>query len=133
MSMDESKLLYTTTHEWVDVSGETATVGITRFAVDQLTDIVYVELPPVGKKLSQGSPFGVIESVKAVSDLYAPVDGEVIEVNSAVANDPSILGVDPYAKGWMIKLRLEGPVDKMKVIDKTAYDQMIAHGHAPGH
>lgn len=129
--MDESKLLYTATHEWVDVQGETATVGITRFAVEQLTDIVYVELPVVGKKLDVGTTFGVIESVKAVSDLYSPVAGEVAEVNSAVANDPSILSTDPYAKGWIVKVRLSGPVDPMKVIDKAAYDQMIAH--TPAH
>lgn len=129
--MDESKLLYTATHEWLDVHGDIATIGITRFAVEQLTDIVYVELPAVGKKLATGATFGVIESVKAVSDLYAPMAGEVVEVNKAVANDPSILSTDPYEKGWMIKLRLDGPLETLKVIDKAAYDQMIAHGHVP--
>lgn len=129
--MDESKLLYTPTHEWVSVDGTVATIGITRFAVEQLTDIVYVELPAVGKKLAPGATFGVIESVKAVSDLYSPVVGEIVEVNKAVANDPSILSTDPYAKGWMIKVRLDGAIDEGKVIDKATYDQMVAHGHVP--
>lgn len=127
--MDETKLLYADTHEWVHVDGSTATVGITRYAVEQLTDIVYVELPAVGKNLPAGATFGVIESVKAVSDLYAPVAGEVVERNEAVVNDPALLTEDPYVKGWMIRIRLAGPPDTSKLMDKAAYDASAAAGH----
>lgn len=127
--MDEMKLLYAETHEWAHLDGDTCTVGITRFAVEQLTDIVYVELPDVGRQVAAAAPFGVIESVKAVSDLYAPVAGEVIEVNKAVVNDPAILSQDPYTKGWMIKLRLTGPADTSKLKSKQAYDAQIAAEH----
>lgn len=125
--MDETALRYSPTHEWVHVEGETAKIGITRFAVEQLTDIVYVELPPVGKKLEAGETFGVIESVKAVSDLYAPVSGEVVAVNQPVANDPAILSKDPYDGGWMIQVRLAGPVPA-DLLDLAAY-QAQAGGH----
>ncbi|QDU60889.1 Glycine cleavage system H protein [Planctomycetes bacterium Pan216] len=123
--MDESKLLYAESHEWVSESEGQCTIGITRFAVEQLTDIVYVELPEVGKTLSKGDPFGVIESVKAVSDLYAPVAGEIIETNTAVVDDPSILTEDPYDKGWMIKIKIVEPVDASSLLDKAAYDAKI--------
>lgn len=124
--MDEQSLRYAPTHEWVDIQGETATVGITRFAVEQLTDIVYVELPAVGARLAAGATFGVIESVKAVSDLYAPVEGQVVEVNQKVADDPSLLSKDPYEKGWMIRLRLLGQPDLSHLLSKSAYDQKCA-------
>jgi glycine cleavage system H protein len=127
--MDESKLLYAQTHEWAMIDGDCCIVGITRFAVEQLTDIVYIELPVKGAQVSAGKPFGVIESVKAVSDLYAPLAGEVIDVNQRVANDPAILSVDPYENGWMIKIRLAGKPDTSKLKDKRAYDEQVAHEH----
>jgi glycine cleavage system H protein len=127
--MDESTLLYAATHEWAQVDGTTCTVGITRFAVEQLTDIVYIELPPVGKEVAQGATFGVIESVKAVSDLYAPVAGKVVAVNTKVADDPSLLNDDPYEKGWLIKLEVAGAIDKTKLLSKSQYDAQAAAEH----
>jgi glycine cleavage system H protein len=107
--IDPKKVLYTPTHEWVTVVGDVATVGISRFAVDQLTDLILIDLPKVGKKVVTGKSFGEIESVKAVSDLYSPVDGEVVEVNSAVSADVQVLAQDPYDQGWLIKVRLSDP------------------------
>lgn len=124
--IDESALLYAETHEWARIEGNECVVGITRFAVEQLTDIVYVELPAVGAKLSAGRPFGVIESVKAVSDLYAPVAGEVVAINQAVATDPAILSQDPYDKGWMIRIKTAGPADTAKLKSKAQYDAQVA-------
>lgn len=124
--MDESSLLYASSHEWAHIDGNICVVGITRFAVEQLTDIVYIELPAVGTELTQGATFGVIESVKAVSDLYAPVTGKVVAVNQAVVDDPGMLGTDPYEKGWMIKLELSGSPDTNKLMSKAAYDKQVA-------
>src|SRR4030081_3123418 len=100
--MDPKTLRYATTHEWASLEGDLCTVGITKFAVDQLTDVVYIELPEVGDHVFAGDSYGEIESVKAVSDLYSPVNGEVVSVNDAVVNDPSLVAGDPYGKGWMI-------------------------------
>jgi glycine cleavage system H protein len=122
--MDLDKLYYSQTHEWLEAAGEIATVGITRFAVDQLTDLVFVELPPIGKKLSAGATFGIVESVKHVSDLYAPAGGEVVEINSAVVSDPAILSKDPYELGWLIKLRLEDRSQVGRLMSKGDYDAM---------
>src|SRR5437762_9375197 len=99
-------LRYATTHEWAGLEGDTCTVGITAFAVEQLTDVVFVELNKVGSKVKTGDKFGVIESVKAVSDLYAPVDGEVVATNDAIVADPSLVGADPCGNGWMVKLKV---------------------------
>src|SRR5215212_5521071 len=103
--MDPQSLRFTPTHEWVHLDGDLATVGISRFAVEQLTDLIMIDLPAVGTRLEAGKGFGEIESVKAVSDLYAPVDGEVVEVNPAVAADVQVLARDPYGEGWLIKVR----------------------------
>lgn len=128
--MDLNQLKYATTHEWSLVDGDIWTVGITQFAVDQLTDIVYIELPSVGKKVKVGEPFGVIESVKAVSDLYAPVSGEVVDSNKAVADDPAKLSDDAFDKGWMIKIKVAGAPDAKNLKDKKQYDEQIAsEGH----
>ena len=124
--MDITKLRFTPTHEWVDLQGEVATVGISKFAVDQLTDLIMIELPSVGTQLVPGKSFGEIESVKAVSDLYAPIGGEVVEVNSDVANDVQLLADDPYEKGWLIKLRIDDPSDTADLMDFAAYEQRIA-------
>ena len=105
--MDPQKLRYAKTHEWASLEGDVCTVGLTKFAVDQLTDIIYIDLPDVDDPPSAGDSFGEIESVKAVSDLYAPVDGEVIAVNEKLQNDPTLVSKDPYGKGWLIKVKVE--------------------------
>src|SRR5437588_10426637 len=105
--MDPKTLRFAKTHEWAKLDGEICTVGITKFAVDQLTDVVYIELPDVGDHTFAGESFGEIESVKAVSDLYAPVDGEVVAVNEQLINDPTPVSNDPYGAGWMVKLKVE--------------------------
>src|SRR5205807_6869732 len=99
--MDPKTLRYSPSHEWANLDGDTCTLGITKFAVEQLTDVVYIELPDVGDHVFKGDSFGEIESVKAVSDLYAPVNGEVIEINKKLENDPSAIATDPYGAGWM--------------------------------
>ena len=128
--MDPKNLRYATTHEWASLEGDLCTLGITQFAVEQLTDIVYIELPDVGDNVFAGDSFGEIESVKAVSDLYSPVNGEVTAVNEQVVNDPSIIAADPYGKGWMIKIKAEpgSNLDKLMTLDQ--YEKQIAtEGH----
>jgi glycine cleavage system H protein len=124
--MNENDLLYAESHEWAALAGDVCTVGITRFAVEQLTDITYIELPKVGKKVEKGKPFGVVESVKSANDLYAPVGGEIIEVNAKVASDPGSLGADPYGAGWMVKIRVAAPADTSGLLSKAGYDKQIA-------
>ncbi|MGO9598922.1 MAG: glycine cleavage system protein GcvH [Isosphaeraceae bacterium] len=124
--MDPAKLRFSPTHEWVYVDGTTATVGISRFAVDQLTDLIAIELPPVGTRLAAGKSFGEIESVKAVSDLYAPIAGEVIEVNTAVAENLELLAEDPYGEAWLIKLRVDDPSATSALLDHAAYERKVA-------
>jgi glycine cleavage system H protein len=124
--MDPSKLLYAETHEWVSIDGATATVGISKFAVDQLTDLIMIELPPVGKVVQAGKSFGEVESVKAVSDLYAPIDGEVIEVNSAVVDNVQVLADDPYGQGWLIKLKIASPADTKGLLELVDYEKKVA-------
>ena len=123
--IDPKTLRYTASHEWVLVEGDLATVGISKFAVDQLTDLIVIDLPPVGKTLAAGKSFGEIESVKAVSDLYAPVGGEVVEVNAAVAADVQLLAKDPYDAGWLIKVRVSG-ADLSGLMDHDAYQAKVA-------
>ena len=124
--MDPTTLKYTPTHEWVHLEGDVATLGISRFAVDQLTDLIVIDLPKVGAKLAQGKPFGEVESVKAVSDLYAPVGGEVIEVNDAVTKDVQILAEDPYTKGWLVKLKVADASPVAALLDHEAYQAKVA-------
>ncbi|HYY89972.1 MAG TPA: glycine cleavage system protein GcvH [Chloroflexota bacterium] len=100
---------YTSEHEWIKPEGDSYLVGITSFAQDQLGDIVYVELPKVGERVQAGKAFGVIESVKTASDLYAPASGEVVEVNTALVDQPQAVNDDPYAAGWMIRIKVEDP------------------------
>src|ERR1700752_761560 len=104
--MAETALLYPKSHEWVKLDGDVATVGITRFAVDKLTDVTYLELPKVGKAFKDGDEVGVIESVKSPSPLYAPVGGDVVEANAAAVKDTAVINTDPYGAGWLIKLRV---------------------------
>jgi glycine cleavage system H protein len=124
--MDPTTLKYSPTHEWVHLDGEVATLGISKFAVDQLTDLIVIDLPKVGAKLTQGKPFGEVESVKAVSDLYAPVGGEVIEVNEAVSKDVQILAEDPYTKGWLVKIKVADTSPIATLLDHEAYQAKVA-------
>jgi len=128
--MKPEQLRYAETHEWVAVSDERGrkigTVGITAFAIEQLTDLVHMVLPKVGKTVKQGEEFGEVESVKAVSSLYSPVDGEVIAVNTDLPNRLETLGSDPYGEGWMIKVALAGDGGANKLMDHAAYQKQCA-------
>ncbi|GAA3761465.1 glycine cleavage system protein GcvH [Microbacterium kribbense] len=108
---DLTSLSYTAEHEWIARAGDTATVGITDYAADQLGDVVFVDLPAVGTQVTAGQTCGEIESTKSVGDLYAPVTGEVIEVNTALDDDPSTINSDPFGAGWLLKIRGEASVD----------------------
>ena len=121
-------LRYTKDHEWVRLDGDGAVIGITAYAAEQLGDIVFVELPDVGKSLAAGATFGVVESVKAVSDLFAPIGGEVVGTNGDLAGSPELVNSDPYGAGWMIRLRLADPGEIDGLLDATAYDALIAAG-----
>ncbi len=121
-------LRYTKEHEWVRLDGEEATVGITKFAADQLGDIVFVELPDIGRSVDQFATFGVVESVKAVSDLFAPVAGEVIAANELLSGQPEVVNSDPYGQGWMVRVRLTDPAQVEALLDPVAYEQLVAEG-----
>lgn len=127
--MDQSKLRYLPTHEWADIQGDVCTVGITQYAVDQLTDVTHLQLPAVGKAVTAGQPFGEIESVKAVFDLNAPVTGTVAERNAAAEKDPALINQDPYGKGWMIKIKLAPGAKLDHLLDRQQYEKQIAEGH----
>ena len=114
-------LHYAPSHEWVRCEGHKATIGISAFAVKELTDLTYVELPAVGKTFQAKAIFGVVESVKAASDLYAPVSGTVTKVNHALESDLSVLSTDPYGKGWMIEVELSSPAEVDQLLDEAAY------------
>lgn len=124
--MDPKTLRFTETHEWVHLEGDIATVGISRFAVDQLSDLITIELPSVGSRVSTGKGFGTVDSVKSVSDLYAPVTGEVVDVNKAVADDVQILSDDPYTRGWLIKVKVDPAGPTASFLDSDAYDKKVA-------
>jgi glycine cleavage system H protein len=124
--MDPKNLRYATTHEWASLEGDTCTVGITKFAADQLTDVTYVELPHVGDHVFTGESFGNIETVKAVSDLYAPVSGEVVEVNEKLLNDPNLIAQDPFGAGWLIRVRLEEGAGLDDLLTPEQYEQQVA-------
>jgi glycine cleavage system H protein len=130
MNMNPKDLLYAETHEWVRVGQEggrkVGTVGITAFALEQLTDLVHMVLPKVGTQVTAGQPFGEVESVKAVSDLYSPIDGEVIAVHSDLANKLDTLGSDPYDSGWMIKVAISDESSLKKLMDAAAYEKQCA-------
>ncbi|MCD6186711.1 MAG: glycine cleavage system protein GcvH [Desulfuromusa sp.] len=119
------ELKYTEEHEWVLVENDVVTVGITNFAQDQLGDIVFVELPEVGDMLEVGKTFGVVESVKAVSDVYAPVAGEVVAINEALPDEPEALNNSPYDKGWLIKIKLADPAVLDGLMNVTAYKEFV--------
>ncbi len=124
--MDPKSLRYSATHEWVHLDGDIATVGISKFAVDQLTDLIMIDLPPVGTLLTAGKSFGEVESVKAVSDLYAPVSGEVVEVNVAVAQNVQVLAEAPYEKSWLIKVHTAGEALPPDLMDFDTYQRRVA-------
>ena len=120
---DVSGLRFSETHEWVKQEGDSATVGITQYAQSQLGDVIYLELPSVGQHLDVSARLGVIESVKAASDLYSPVGGEVTAVNEDLKDHPEYVNEDPYGKGWIVKLR--GVTDNPKLLDQKAYDEFV--------
>ena len=126
--MVPTDLRYTKDHEWVRVEGDEATIGITEYAADQLGDIVFVELPDSGRSLDQFATFGVVESVKAVSDLFAPVAGEVVEGNPALAGQPELVNQDPYGAGWMLRVKVTDAAQLDDLLDPTAYGALISEG-----
>ncbi|MBA2315943.1 MAG: glycine cleavage system protein GcvH [Chloroflexi bacterium] len=119
-------LRYSKDHEWVRVDGDGATIGITEYAAAQLGDVVFVELPDPGSTLDQFGTFGVVESVKAVSDLFAPVAGEVVEVNGELAGRPELVNEEPYGAGWMLRLRIADAAQLEQLLDAPAYEQLIS-------
>ncbi len=118
-------LRYAKSHEWARLEGDTVVIGISDFAQEQLGDVVYVELPELDEEYAQGEAFGVIESVKATSDLYAPVGGQVIEVNEALMDDPAVVNQDPYGQGWIIRLQASDPAELGKLMDAAAYAKYV--------
>jgi glycine cleavage system H protein len=118
-------LKYAKSHEWVRVSGDVATVGITDHAQHELTDVVFVELPAVGRKVKAGEACAVVESVKTASDIYSPVSGEVTEINQTVVDQPGLVNTDPYGNGWFYKIKLSNPGETSGLMDPTAYGQQI--------
>ena len=121
-----SDLRYNESHEWIRLEGDTVTVGITDHAQAELTDIVFVELPAVGRSVDLGDPTAVVESVKAASDIYAPIAGEVVETNPAVEADPALVNTDPYGAGWLFKLRVRNAAELDKLLDSAAYAALLA-------
>jgi len=126
--MVPSDLRYTKDHEWVRIDGDTATIGVTDFAAHELGDVVFVDLPAVGKTVDQFATFGVVESVKAVSDLYAPVSGEVVAVNDKLGSAPELVNSDPFGDGWMIRVRIADAGQVGELLDAGAYQQLTAEG-----
>ncbi len=120
-----AELRYNSSHEWIRLEGEIATVGITDHAQEELTDVVFVELPAVGRAVDAGDPTAVVESVKAASDIYAPIAGEVVEVNPAVEAEPALVNTDPYGNGWLFKLRVKNPAEVTALLDAAAYTALI--------
>ena len=130
MSETPNDRRYTREHEWVKLDGDIATVGITDFAQSELGDVTYIEMPQVGRQINQGESFGVVESVKAVSDVYAPVSGEIVEVNGALEGQPETVNTSPYEDAWLIKLRVQNPGQLEQLLDAAAYQE---HVQATGH
>ena len=120
------KLRYTSDHEWVRVDGDIATIGITDHAQKELSDVVFVELPSVGLAVGSGDSIAVVESVKAASDIYAPIGGEVVDINTEVENDPSIINSSPYKLGWIFKLRFEDESDLEDLLDAEGYEDLLS-------
>ena len=123
-----SDIRYSKDHEWVKVDGDTATVGITTYAQEQLGDVVFVELPPVGARVTAHQSFGVVESVKAVSDLFAPVSGELVETNAELAKKPELVNQDPYGRGWMIVIKPANAGEWNQLLTAKQYEEHLAQG-----
>jgi glycine cleavage system H protein len=124
--MSPEDLLYTEKHEWIRLTGDVGTVGITDYAQSQLGDVVYVELPAVGANLKAGETLGTVESVKAVSEIFSPVSGQVLETNFDVGRAPEILNADPYKNGWLVKLHVDDPSETAQLMSATQYEKYIA-------
>ena len=118
-------LRFTKDHEWLRLEGQTATIGITEHAQGQLGDLVFVELPRVGKELRQGEPAAVVELVKAAADVYAPISGTIIEINEAIVNEPEVVNSDPMGRGWFFKLKVSDPSQIDALMDKASYQAML--------
>ena len=123
-----SDLKYSQTHEWVRIEGSTATIGITDHAQSELGDIVYLDLPEPGRMLQKGEQFGEVESVKAVSEIYVPVSGEVVESNTSITDTTEVLNEDPYGKGWLIKVRLGNSAELSDLMEPADYEKFLAEG-----
>lgn len=119
-------LKFTQEHEWLKIEGDVATVGITTHAAEQLGDLVFVELPDVGATFSKNGEAATVESVKAASDVYCPLDGEIVEINQAIVDDPSLVNSDPQGAGWFFKLKLSNAVDADALLDEAAYKELVA-------
>jgi glycine cleavage system H protein len=124
-----SAIRYTKDHEWVRQDGDTAVIGITDYAQSQLGDVVYVELPEIGRRVEQGNEAAVVESAKAASEVYAPVSGEVVAINDAIVADPAKVNADAMGEGWFIKLRLSDPKQLGSLMDEAAYQAFVAEQH----
>ena len=122
-------LKYTKEHEWARIRGNTAQVGITAYAKDQLGDVVYLELPEPGTAVTRGQPFGVVESTKAVSELFAPVSGKVTKVNQALVDAPEGINEDPYEKGWMVEIEMSSPAEASELLLAKQYEELLATEH----
>lgn len=120
-------LKYTEDHEWVSVNGNIGTVGVTDHAQSELGDVVYVDISDSITTIAKGDSFGTIEAVKTVSDIFAPVSGKIIEINTALNNDPAVVNTDPYGAGWMVKIELSNPAELNDLLDVNAYTQIIGH------
>ncbi len=125
MNLPEN-LKYTKDHEWIRLDGTTGVIGITDYAQGELGDIVFVELPPIGRKVELGQVFGTVEAVKAVSDLYSPVTGEVVDVNKEIQDSPELVNKESYERGWMIKVKIENEAELASLLDIDAYKALIA-------
>ncbi len=125
-----AELRYTDQHEWARVEDGIVTVGITSYATDQLGDVVFVELPEKGRTLEAHKPFGLVEAVKTVSDLFAPVSGEVVEVNSALAGNPALVNQEPFGSGWMVKIKASHPDEVQALLSSDAYAKLVEAQHA---
>ena len=129
MATYPESLRYTREHEWTRVAGNKATVGITAYARDQLGDVVYLELPEVGAAVTRGQPFGVVESTKAVSELFAPVTGKVTRINQALVDAPEGINDDPHEKGWMIEIEMSAPAEASELLSAQQYEELLAAEH----
>lgn len=129
MTDTPSNLYYTKTHEWLELNGQEATIGITQHAQELLGDLVFVDLPQIGHQVQAGHEIGVVESVKAASDFYSPISGEVIAVNQLVNDDPAIINRDPYGGGWLVKIKVHHADEVQALLDAKHYETEIAQGH----